>query len=222
MFEGLCIDLIDKAAKILDFEYEIYEVVDGKYGWFVDGTGDEWDGMVADLINKDADIALGALTMMHERETVVDFTIPYYYEKVGITVMTKKIRDPPNMFKFLACMQLSVWIIIVLAYAITSFIIQVYERFEPRNNSEVEGEDNRKRIFGIRESFWLGFTALTPQGGGETPRRFSGWMLTTGFWLFTFSCIATFTANLGAFLTVARIDSNIQNLDDLANQKKIK
>ena len=135
--------------------------------------------------------------------------------------MKKKIKDPPNPFKFLACMKDEVWTYVFLTYASTSFCIWLYERFDPRNNSEAEGEDDRKRIFGFKESFWFVFTAMTPQGGGETPRGLSGWFLTTGFWFFAFISIATYTANLGAFLTVARISSKIKNLEDLTRQRRI-
>ena len=208
-------------AEILDFEYEINLVADGRYGWFNKSLDWEWDGMVGDLINDKADIALGALTVLPERETVVDFTIPYYYETVGITMMKKEIKDPPNPYKFLACMKDEVWVYVFLTYASTSFFIWLYERFDPRNNSEVEGEDTRKRLFGFKESFWFGFTAMTPQGGGETPSRACGWFLTTGFWFFAFVCIATYTANLGAFLTVGRMTSKIRNLEDLARQRSL-
>ena len=224
MFEGLCIDLIDKLANMLGFEYDIYEVADGHYGWsHIDALGHHGgEGMIGELINKKADIALGALTVLPERETVVDFTIPYYNENVGMTILMKKLRHPPNLFKFLDCMEYMVWIYIALAYAITSFLIWVCERFDKENASEVEGEDNQNRIFGFKDCFWFGFTALTQQGSGESPRTLSGWLLATGFWFFAFFCVAIYTANLGAFLTTDRIESTVRNFDDLIRQRKIK
>ena len=41
------------------------------------------------------------------------------------------------------------------------------------------------------------------------------------WWLFSFIVIASYTANLAAFLTVSRLDSPIDSLDELANQFKI-
>ena len=42
-----------------------------------------------ELLDKKADIALGAFSVMAEREHVVDFTVPYY-DLVGISILMKK------------------------------------------------------------------------------------------------------------------------------------
>jgi hypothetical protein len=42
-----------------------------------------------DLVSKKADVALGALSVMAERENVIDFTVPYY-DLVGISILMKK------------------------------------------------------------------------------------------------------------------------------------
>lgn len=59
-------------------------------------------------------------------------------------------------------------------------------------------------------------------GGGEAPRNLSGRLVAATWWLFGFIIIASYTANLAAFLTVSRLDSPIESLDDLAKQYKIK
>lgn len=48
----------------------------------------EWNGVVRKLIDKQADIGLGSMSVMAERETVIDFTVPYY-DLVGITIMVR-------------------------------------------------------------------------------------------------------------------------------------
>ena len=42
------------------------------------------------------------------------------------------------------------------------------------------------------------------------------------WWLFGFIIIASYTANLAAFLTVSRLEVPVGSLDDLNNQFKIK
>ena len=51
---------------------------------------------------------------------------------------------------------------------------------------------------------WFALTSLTPQGGGEGPKAISGKVLVAAYWLFVVLMLATFTANLAAFLTVER------------------
>jgi hypothetical protein len=47
---------------------------------------------------QNADIGIGAIAMMHEREKVLDFTYPVY-EGAGLLVLMKKIYVPPAMFR---------------------------------------------------------------------------------------------------------------------------
>lgn len=47
-------------------------------------------------------------------------------------------------------------------------------------------------------------------------------MVSAFWWLFTLIMVSCYTANLAAYLTIERMDSPIQNVDDLARQKTIK
>ena len=61
------------------------------------------------------------------------------------------------------------------------------------------------RKFTLKESFWFALTSFTPQGGGEAPKALSSRFLVGAYWLFVVLMLATFTANLAAFLTVERM-----------------
>ena len=58
-------------------------------------------------------------------------------------------------------------------------------------------------------------------GGDNTPISVSGRMLSAFWWFFALIIIATYTANLAAFLTVTRMENPINSLEDLAGQNKI-
>lgn len=73
----------------------------------------------------------------------------------------------------------------------------------------------------MKESFWFALTSFTPQGGGEAPKAISGRTLVAAYWLFVVLMLATFTANLAAFLTVERMQTPVQSLDQLARQSRI-
>lgn len=45
---------------------------------------------IRQLAERRADIGLGPIAVMAERETVVDFTVPYY-DLVGINILVKKV-----------------------------------------------------------------------------------------------------------------------------------
>lgn len=49
-FYGYCVDLINDIQNIMNFEYELYEVPDGKYGNM--DARMNWNGMIRELIEK--------------------------------------------------------------------------------------------------------------------------------------------------------------------------
>ena len=77
------------------------------------------------------------------------------------------------------------------------------------------------RVFTLKESFWFALTSFTPQGGGEAPKSLSGRVLVAAYWLFVVLMLATFTANLAAFLTVERQQNTVKSLEELNRQSKI-
>lgn len=75
-YEGYSIDLISKISSILGFTYNIRLVSDNRYGSYNKETR-EWDGMIKELLNHKADLAIADLTITYERAQVVDFTMPF-------------------------------------------------------------------------------------------------------------------------------------------------
>ncbi|XP_044735495.1 ionotropic receptor 25a-like [Chrysoperla carnea] len=220
-YSGYCIDLIDKIAEILRFDYEIYTHPDGKFG-NMDNDGN-WNGIVRELIAKKADIGLGSMSVMAERENVIDFTVPFY-DLVGITILMNKPKDPTSLFTFMAVLENEVWLCILALYCFASFLMWVFDRWSPysyQNNRKKYKNDEEKRVFSVKECLWFCMTSLTPQGGGETPKNVSGCLVAATWWLFGFIIISSYTANLAAFLTVTRLETPIESLDDLAKQYKI-
>lgn len=115
-FKGYCIDLLDEIAKLVKFDYVIQEVEDKKFG-NMDENG-EWNGIVRKLIDKQGDIGLGSMSVMAERETVIDFTVPYY-DLVGVAILMQLPSTPSSLFKFLTVLETNVWLCILAAYFFT-------------------------------------------------------------------------------------------------------
>ena len=51
-----------------------------------------------------ADIIVAPLSVMAERENVIDFTVPYY-DLVGITILMKKPKFEYSVFKFMSVLE---------------------------------------------------------------------------------------------------------------------
>ena len=47
MYSGYCMDLLEALSELMNFQYEIYEAPDGKYGRM--SPNKTWDGMINEL-----------------------------------------------------------------------------------------------------------------------------------------------------------------------------
>ncbi|KAH8386835.1 hypothetical protein KR093_002841, partial [Drosophila rubida] len=219
IWEGYCIDFIARLAERLNFGYEIVAPETGHMG--ERNEQGEWDGVIGDLITGETDFAVAALKMYSEREEVVDF-LPPYFEQTGISIVMRKPMRKTSLFKFMTVLRVEVWVSIVAALIGTALMIWFMDKYSPyssRNNREAYPYECRE--FTLRESFWFALTSFTPQGGGEAPKAVSGRLLVAAYWLFVVLMLATFTANLAAFLTVERMQAPVQSLEQLARQSRI-
>ncbi|XP_029928310.1 glutamate receptor ionotropic, kainate 3 [Myripristis murdjan] len=221
-FEGFCIDLLKELANILGFTYEIRLVPDGKYG-SQDDKG-QWNGMIRELIEHRADLAVAPLTITYMREKVIDFSKPFM--SMGISILYRKPNATNNgFFSFLNPMTPDIWVYILLAYLGVSCVLFVIARFSPYEWYDAHpcnpGSDVVENNFTLLNSFWFGVGSLMQQGSELMPKALSTRIIGGIWWFFTLIIISSYTANLAAFLTVERMDSPVDSADDIAKQTKI-
>ncbi|MBN3280718.1 GRIK2 protein, partial [Polyodon spathula] len=223
-FEGYCIDLLRELANILGFTYEIRLVEDGKYGAQEDTNNGQWNGMVKELMDHKADLAVAPLAITYAREKVIDFSKPFM--TLGISILYRKPNGTnPGVFSFLNPLSPDIWMYILLAYLGVSCVLFVIARFSPYEwynphpcNPDSDVVENN---FTLLNSFWFGVGALMQQGSELMPKALSTRIVGGIWWFFTLIIISSYTANLAAFLTVERMESPIDSADDLAKQTKI-
>lgn len=221
-FEGFCIDLLKELANILGFTYEIRLVPDGKYG-SQDDKG-QWNGMIRELVEHRADLAVAPLTITYVREKFIDFSKPFM--SMGISILYRKPNATNNgFFSFLNPMTPDIWVYILLAYLGVSCVLFVIARFSPYEWYDAHpcnpGSDVVENNFTLLNSFWFGVGSLMQQGSELMPKALSTRIIGGIWWFFTLIIISSYTANLAAFLTVERMDSPVDSADDIAKQTKI-
>ncbi|XP_074538983.1 glutamate receptor ionotropic, kainate 3 [Halichoeres trimaculatus] len=221
-FEGFCIDLLKELANILGFTYEIRLVPDGKYG-SQDEKG-QWNGMIRELIEHRADLAVAPLTITYMREKVIDFSKPFM--SMGISIIYRRPNATNSgFFSFLNPMTPDIWVYILLAYLGVSCVLFVIARFSPYEWYDAHpcnpGSDVVENNFTLLNSFWFGVGSLMQQGSELMPKALSTRIIGGIWWFFTLIIISSYTANLAAFLTVERMDSPLDSADDIAKQTKI-
>ncbi|RZF41429.1 hypothetical protein LSTR_LSTR000143 [Laodelphax striatellus] len=224
-YEGFCIDLLREIANMVGFEYQIQLVPDGKYGVFDHETG-EWNGIVRQLMDKKADLAVGSMTINYARESVIDFTKPFM--NLGISILFKVPTDKESrFFTFLDPLAFEIWMLAFVAFVSVCLCLYAISRFSPYewyNPKPWKGKDDPRLMvntFSLSNSVWFITGTLLRQGAGLNPKATSTRIVGGIWWFFTLIIISSYTANLAAFLTVERMITPIENAEDLAGQTDI-
>uniref|UniRef100_A0A672JLA2 Glutamate receptor n=1 Tax=Salarias fasciatus TaxID=181472 RepID=A0A672JLA2_SALFA len=216
-YKGFSIDVLDALAKILGFKYDIYQVGDGKYGSPL--PNGSWNGMIGELIGKRADLAVSAITITPERESVVDFSKRYLDYSVGI--LMRKSEEKINIFSLLAPFDLAVWACIAAAIPVVGIMIFLLRRIQAvRCQNNAGGHPPPSVSTSLQSAIWIVYGAFVQQGGcsdsilGSVALR----IVMGSWWLFTLIVCSSYTANLAAYLTVSRMDNAVRSFQDLSKQ----
>ncbi|XP_067118229.1 glutamate receptor 1-like isoform X2 [Centruroides vittatus] len=221
-FEGYCKDLADLIADNLKFNYILQLVNDSKYGGLDPNAKGGWNGMVGELIRKEADIAIAPLTITSARENVIDFTKPFM--SLGISIMIKKpVNRKPGVFSFMNPLSEEIWMCIIFAYVGVSVVLFLVSRFSPHEWRYEDGMmgPTASNDFSLQNSLWFSLGAFMQQGCDICPRSIAGRIVGSVWWFFTLIIISSYTANLAAFLTMERMVTPINSAEDLAKQTEV-
>ncbi|CAH4033917.1 glutamate receptor ionotropic, kainate 3-like [Pieris brassicae] len=220
-YEGFTIDLIDKIADILGFNYEFE--VEGDYGSFDDDT-QKWSGMVLKLREEKAEFAICDFTMTAERQKGIDFSIPFM--SLGIGILYKEpSKQPPEMFSFMAVFSKEVWYYMVLVQSALGLIMIFVGRISQKEwQNPVPCEEQPEELsnqFSLANSVWLIIGSVMQQGSEIAPIALAPRIITSAWWFFTMVIVASYVGTLVAFLTVEKNVLPFQTVEELFNHKSI-
>ncbi|TRY72258.1 hypothetical protein TCAL_00217 [Tigriopus californicus] len=223
-FDGFAIDLLKAISDVVGFKFRLYTVPDNLYGVYNHETA-EWNGIVRQLTDKRADLAVASMTINYARETVIDFTKPFM--NLGISILFKAPKDPATeLFSFMNPLALEIWLYMLLAYILVSITIWIVARFSPYEWAHphpcIDTGLVFQNDFTLPNSFWFAIGTLMQQGSDLNPKAASTRIVGGIWWFFTLIIISSYTANLAAFLTVERMATPIESAEDLADQSDIK
>nr|XP_040044612.1 glutamate receptor ionotropic, kainate 5-like isoform X2 [Gasterosteus aculeatus aculeatus] len=222
-YEGFCVDMLRELSHILRFSFTIKLVDDRVYG--APEPNGSWTGMVGELINRKADLAVAGFTITSEREKVIDFSKPFMTLGISILYRVNPSRKP-GYFSFLDPFSPAVWLFMLLAYLAVSCVLFLAARLSPYEwyNPHPCMRDPRDVLenqYTLGNSLWFPVGGFMQQGSEIMPRALSTRCVSGVWWAFTLIIISSYTANLAAFLTVQRMEAPIESPDDLADQTNI-
>ncbi|GLG96196.1 Glutamate [NMDA] receptor subunit 1 [Gryllus bimaculatus] len=222
-YEGYGVDIINDLSMMLGFNYTLEVQHDNKYGSRDPKTG-EWNGMLRRIMDNEADLAITDLTITAERESAVDFTMPFM--STGISILYKApTKAPPKLFSFMDPFSIDVWIVMFFAYIGVSLLLFLMGRICPYEWTNpypcIDDPDELINQFSFKNSLWFTIGSLMQQGSDIAPIAVSTRMVAGIWWFFTLIMVSSYTANLAAFLTVESLSQPFQTAYDLVDQDVI-
>uniref|UniRef100_A0A7N6AA69 Glutamate receptor n=1 Tax=Anabas testudineus TaxID=64144 RepID=A0A7N6AA69_ANATE len=211
--KGFCIDILKKIAKTVKFTYDLYLVTNGKHGKKVNGT---WNGMVGEVVLKNAHMAVGSLTINEERSEVVDFSVPFI--ETGISVMVSRSNGTVSPSAFLEPFSADVWVMMFVMLLIVSAVaVFVFEYVSPvgYNRCLADGREPGGPSFTIGKAIWLlwglVFNNSVPV---QNPKGTTSKIMVSVWAFFAVIFLASYTANLAAFMIQEEYVDQVSGLSD--------
>ncbi|CAG0921507.1 unnamed protein product, partial [Notodromas monacha] len=214
---GYCMDLLTELSKRINFTFELALGTDGSFGAFeyMNKTGKkEWTGLIGELVSERADMIVAPLTINPERAQVIDFSKPFKYQ--GITILEKKQPQAPSLVSFLQPFENALWILVMVSVHVVALVLYLLDRFSPFGRfRETDKPGTQEDALNLSSAIWFAWGVLLNSGIGEgTPRSFSGRVLGMVWAGFAMIIVASYTANLAAFLVLDRPKSSLSGIND--------
>ncbi|CAH1789880.1 unnamed protein product [Owenia fusiformis] len=236
--EGFCIDILKNLSSRIGFTYTLKRSDDNEWG-IKNNITRKWNGMARELVDRNVDMIASSYTINKMRELDFDFTTPYV--DLGMKLLMKAdISEAPEPFRFLNPFSKDVYYYIILTTVLVSIYTSILNKLSPYdyhggfvynkkpNPRSVKGERefnkhkyNSSRTLSFMNSCWLSIGSLLHQGGAEYPRSLAARITTVMWWMGIVIIIQTYTANLAAFFTTGRLNTDINSVEDLGGQNKV-
>ena len=201
---GFSIDLWQAIAKELKLDYELYG-----------------ETTVTDLLEsvaiENTDVAIAGITITSEREKTVDFSHSFFESGLQILVPIRSQASPINTFisLIISPILLKTIGVLLVVIVISAHLLWFFER---KKNSEMFPQEYLKGIW--EACWWSVVTVVTVGYGDKAPIGVAGRIIAT-IWMFTgVLLVSYFTASVSSALTLQRLETSIQGLEDL-NGKRV-
>ncbi|KAK7489096.1 hypothetical protein BaRGS_00019610 [Batillaria attramentaria] len=208
---GLSIDLLQHISRALNFDVYLYEVED--FQWGNQDKHGRWDGLMRELLEGHADMAVTSLGISEERSRAVSFSEPY--QETGITIIVAIREGAISATAFLEPYDYPSWcLILVFSVHTVGASIFIFEWFSPygMDRGRVRQTEHKFSLF---RTFWLMWAMLFGAAvSTDSPRGVSGKFLANIWALFAVVFLASYTANLAAFMITKEEYYDLSGIQD--------
>ena len=167
-FEGFGIELIEKLAMKLGFNYTFKLQDDKNYGKRIPGTNNSYDGMIGEIMNGNADLGITDFTMTSEREEVVDFTMPFMTLGIQLIFKAPAQASDPNLLSFMEPLSKGVWGYVGGSILLVTISLFIMGRMSPQEWDNpypcIQEPSELQNQFTLKNSLWFTIGAILQEG----------------------------------------------------------
>ncbi|XP_078657336.1 glutamate receptor ionotropic, kainate 2-like [Branchiostoma floridae x Branchiostoma belcheri] len=207
-YEGFMLDMTDMLAARLNFTWNLT-------------MGTNYKGAIT---SGKYDFVLFPMSIRSRRMKKMQLSIPLRTRGYFLT-MKKSDRRLPGMFQFMAPFSKRVWLCFVAAIVSVSLVLAANNRYNPNEWGIAAARgavsQDQANNLNLPNSLWSTWGAAVGQGPEFLPRSYAGRVAAGTWWFFVLVAIASYTANLAAFLSQASVQQEIKTLFDLAEQEDV-
>ncbi|XP_059662931.1 glutamate receptor 3.4-like [Cornus florida] len=197
---GYCIDVFEAALNLLPYP------VPHTYILYGDAQRNpSYDNLVNDVAQNKYDAAIGDITIVTNRTTVVDFTQPYLESGLIVVAPVKQMKS--SAWAFLEPFTVQMWCVTGAFFLFVGTVVWILEH---RMNAEFRGPPGQQLV----TIFWFSFSTMFFSHRENTVSTLGRLILI--LWLFVVLIInSSYTASLTSILTVQQLTSRIEGIDTL-------
>ncbi|PAA82140.1 hypothetical protein BOX15_Mlig034011g2, partial [Macrostomum lignano] len=207
---GLAIDLLRELMKDLNFEVDLFEVPDKKWGGW---TNNEWNGLVRVLLEGQADMVVTSLKITPNRSEQIEFSVPFH--RTGITILVALREGAISTKAFLKPYDYPSWcLILVFSVHACGAALFLFEWLSPQGLDK-GNVPPREHKFSLFRSLWLIWSMLFGAAvNADNPRGVASRFLGNIWALFALVFLASYTANLAAFMIAEESYYDLSGIND--------
>lgn len=200
-WSGISIDLWRRVAGELHLHYRFAE--EPNVQSLIDGVA-----------TRKYDVAVAALSVTATRESIVDFTQPFYVTGLGIAVPAGGEANWAPVIHTLTSFGFAQAVAALVGLAlIVGLVIWLFER----HHNEHFGGSAAK---GLSSGVWWSTVAMTQRYAGEMgPRSLAGRIVAIVWMVGSIVAIAIFTASVTSSLTIRHLQGNVHEVSDLSSAR---
>ncbi|XP_068204641.1 glutamate receptor ionotropic, delta-1-like [Palaemon carinicauda] len=201
---GMDIGILETLSPILNFTYRFVEDPDGWGGPLPNGTA---IGLIGMVVRKEATFALSGMSIIGQREDIVDMSCPYYEDSLNLVS-----RAPQKLNPALAAFtpfSFQVWILMIAVTLCMGPILKIVS-MGTAFHLHKEETNHKLQVYSFNV-----FRSIVTQGN-MIKTKF--WPLRLIFICWYLVCIvvsALYSGTLTAFLAIPSYEKPIDNLNDL-------